>query len=892
VAEQFMQRLLARVTASLLALAAVAAFAQARFDFQQTPTILPKTAVPSRVSLRLDLDPARDGFGGEVAIEVDVRQPVHAIVLHARELEPLRLTLRSGAGARALRLAASTIPDTWNLQPEDGGDIAPGPHRLELSYRGKVQRSGQGLFAVEHLANGAPAHMLATQLEPVNARRVLPCFDEPVFRTVFDVQVKAPAGYRVLSNTKELAQASEGGRVWHRFAPTPPMQSYLLSVAVGRFDVLEDEVDGIALRIFTAPGKREQAAFAMASTKQLLHWYGDYFGRPFALGKLDQLAVPGVRDGAMEDWGMISYEENLLLHDPRRSPPAHQQPVFGVIAHEIAHQWFGDLVSPASWSEIWLNEAFATWMQHKASAHFHPEWDTQLQSRERVERTMARDATPATRAIRSGPVTESTVFDGFDDVTYQKGGAVLSMIEQWIGPQAFRRGLASYMRERAFKPATAGDLWAHIGAAAQLPVTQVASTWTDQPGVPVLEIAPACVDGHTQVQLRRRRFTSLDALPEVAWQVPARIARGTSVRTALVGAGTSAVTFPGCEPLPVVGNAGAAGYYRVDPDPDSRARLVDALPSLAPVDRLALLGDSHALVVAGRRPLQDHLDLMAALPLVHGDGRAALYLAALEQWKQLEETFAGTPAAGALRDAELALWTPEVRRLGWEPAAGERSAVSRLRGALIERLARLGDDATLAAVGARCAAALEADAGAVPLSLRRAVLDACGMHASDAQFDAMHAALLATPSVEEQSLLIGALGTTSDRQRAQRLLDEAAGGRLPGTLGVQLVWALGATPGMGPLLYDHVVAHWPAFERMAGDQGSRWLLAAAMGWGPDDARAAALARDQARLVGPGGKAAADRAVASIRTRTLLRGREAGRLAAVLRGWAPREAAAH
>jgi aminopeptidase N len=882
-----MHRLFARAMAILLAFAAMAACAQARFDFQHTPTILPKTVVPSKVRLRLDLDPAQDRFAGEVAIDVAVREPVRSIVLHARELEAVQLALRTGSGTRALQLAASTVPDTWNLQPVDGGVIAPGAHRLELAYRGKVQASGQGLFVVEHLANGQPARMLATQLEPIAARRVLPCFDEPVFRTVFEVEVKAPAGYRVLSNAPLVSQTPQGDGVLHRFAPTPPMQSYLLSVAVGRFDVLEDDVDGIPLRIFTAPGKREQAAFAMASTRQIVHWYGEYFGRPFALAKLDQLAVPGVRNGAMEDWGMISYHESVLLHDPKRSPPAHQQPVFGVIAHEIAHQWFGDLVSPASWSEIWLNEAFATWMQHKATAHFHPEWDTQVQSREWLEHTMARDATPATRAIRSGPVDESAVFDVFDGITYQKGGAVLSMIEDWIGPEAFRRGLASYMHERAFKPATAGDLWAHIGRAAGRPVARIAATWTDRPGLPVVETSASCVDGHTAVRLRRSRFASLGALPPVPWQVPVRVRRGDVVRTALVGDAGATVAFPDCQPLAVVTNEGAAGYYRVDPAPQLRARLAEALPELAPADRLALLGDSYALTVAAKRPLQDHLALMRALPLVHDGGRAPLYMTALDQWQQLDETFAGTPAAAALRTAEIALWAPELQRLGWKSAAGERSTESRLRAALVVRLARLGDEATRAAVAERCDAALAADGSVVAPSLRPAVLRACGMQATDAQFEAMHAALLSTASVEEQSMLVDALAASPDPQRARRLLDEASERRLPGGLGVRVVGALGATPGLGPLVYEYVVAHWPAFERMAGDHASRWLLPAAMGWGADDARAATLARDQARLAGASGKAAADIVVASIRTRTLLREREAARLPAALSAWAPR-----
>jgi hypothetical protein len=871
-----MQCFIRRAAAVLLAITAATCFAQARFDFQRTATILPKTVVPSKVHLRLDLDPEHDRFDGSVAIDVDVRQTVRSIVLHANELEPRELALRTGDAVRPLKLVASDLPQTWRLQPRDGGDIAPGRHRLELSYRGRVQSSGQGLFVVKHMADGRPARMLATQLEPIDARRVLPCFDEPVFRTVFEVEVKAPAGLRVLSNAPLVATTSEPGGEVHRFAPTLPMQSYLLSVAVGHFDVLEDEVDGVPLRIFTAPGKRAQAAFAMQSTKQVLHWYAQYFGRPFAMPKLDQLAVPGVRNGAMEDWGMISYREDVLLHDPERSAPMHQQPVFNVIAHEIAHQWFGDLVSPASWSEIWLNEAFATWMEHKAAARFHPEWESRVRSREWIEHTMARDATAATRAIRSGPVTETDVFNVFDDITYQKGGAVLSMIEQWVGPERFRQGLGAYMHERGLQPATAGDLWDHIGRASGQPVAAVAAAWTDRPGLPVVDVSATCEAGQTKVTLHRSRFAALDPLPAVAWQVPARISRGGLVRTALIGDGATTVTFPGCEPLPVLANEGAAGYYRVDPAPPLRERLVQALPHLAPIDALALLGDSFALTVAGRQPLQAHLALLTALPLVSGDARAPLYLAAVSQWARLDETFAGTPASASLRRAEQALWVPELQRVGWAPQPGERTVVSQLRAALITRLARLGDAATLAAAGERCAAAIAGDTRALAASMRRPVLHACAIQASDAQFESMHAAMLATPSFEEQSLLLGAMAASPDPVRARRLLDEAASGRWPGTLGAQLIWPLADTPGLGPMVYEFTVAHWSAFAAMAGDMSSMWLLPAAAGWGADMALGAKMVRDQTRLVGAHGAATANQVMTEIRTRTRMREREAAR----------------
>jgi aminopeptidase N len=882
-----MQRALARVLALLLAVAATAALAQARFDFDRNPTILPKTVVPSKVQLHLELDPDRDRFEGRVGIDVDVREPVRSIVLHARELEPRELLLRSAGATRALRLVASDIPETWRLQPRDGEPIAAGPARLELSYRGTVQASGQGLFVVRHSVDGHPARMLATQLEPIAARSVLPCFDEPVFRTVFEVEVDAPAGDRVLSNAPLVSTTTQGRHVLHRFAPTPPMQSYLLSVAVGQFDVLEDQVDGIPLRIFTAPGKREQARFAMDATKQVLHWYGEYFGRPFAMPKLDQLAVPGVRNGAMEDWGMISYEETLLLHDPQRSRPAHRQSVFSVLAHEIAHQWFGDLVSPAGWSDIWLNEAFATWMENKALERFHPEWETALQRREWVERTMDRDATPATRAIRSGPVAEAAVFDVFDDITYDKGGAVLSMLEQWLGPDTFRRGLAAYMHERALHPATAGDLWHHMAAAAGLPVARVAAVWTDVPGVPVVELDAACEAGRTAVTLRRERFSMIDALPREPWQVPVTVSRGGVVRTELVGDGTTTVAFPGCDPLPIVGNAGAAGYYRVDPAPGPRQQLAQSLPALAPVDRIALLGDSFALTAAGRRPLQDHLALLAAMPRVQGEGRAQLVHAALDQWRHLDEAFAGTPAAEPLRQTEVALLAPELQRLGWTPASDEATSVGELRSALIVRLARVGHEPTRAAVAQRCNAAIAGDMKAVPASLRAAILQACGMHATDSQFDAMHGAMLATASVEEQRMFLRALAGSTDPVRARRLLDEGVAGKLPGSLGGQVVWFLEETPGLGPLVYEFTLTHWSALATMVGDQSARWLLPAALGWAASSQQAAAMLRDQARLAGIPGQAAAESVIAGIRVRERLRDREAARLPGLLARWAPR-----
>jgi aminopeptidase N len=730
--------------------------------------------------------------------------------------------------------------------------------------------------------------MLATQLEADYARRLLPVFDEPVFRCVFELSVRAPAGWEVLSNMPRVARRAGRGSVLHRFAPTPPMPSYLLALAVGHFDVLEGRVGGLPLRITTAPGKREQARFAMEATRQVLPFYAGYFGRPFALPKLDQIAVPGTRQGAMEDWGLISYVEDALLYDPALSGPDAQRGIFGIAAHEIAHQWFGNLVSVASWNEIWLNEAFATWMQQKASAQFHPEWQTALRVRRTLDATIARDATPATRAIRSGPVSEASVFEVFDDITYDKGGAVLTMLEQWVGRQAFQRGLSAYMAERGMKPATAGDLWHHLGRHAGLPVAEVAASWTDQPGVPLLELSAACESGQTVLGLRQSRFSMGEPLAGGPWQVPVRLARGDEQRTVLLAGEAQRVALPGCDDRPLLANAGGQGYYRVEYDAGLRARLAAAFPRLSPGDRVALLSDSFALASAGRRPMADHLGLLAALPQVHDAGRAPLYALALSQWRELDTAFDGTPAQAGLRRAGQALFGPELARLGWQPAPADDSETLSLRAQLIQHLAALHHAPTIAAARERFAAALDPAAGGVPPSLRGAVIAAVGAEASAAEFDALLAGLRASESQEERWVLVAGLSAGQDPAQARRLLDEALSGRLPQDISVALPGLVGEAPALSPLAYEFVLAHWDALMRLAGVGpfgGRHWLLPGAAGASSDPQLARRLPEDQRRLAGVAGASAAERVASAIVVRQRLRQREAEPFAAALAGWA-------
>lgn len=858
----------------------LAAMAQPRFSLDATPTALPKSALPSRVALDLDVDPARDEFTGHARIEITVRAAMPAIVLHARDLTATAARLHGRGRPRTLEVEPDAGAGTWRLVPADRRMVAPGRYSVDIRYRGRVQLSGQGLFRVPYRVGDDTRTMLVTQLQAIDGRRLLPMFDEPVFRVSFRLSVRAPAAYDVVSNMPKLSAKADGGFRHHRFAPTPPMPSYLLALAVGQFDALEDRVAGVPVRILTPPGKREQARFALTAVQQVLPFFEAYFGRPYALPKMDLLAVPGVMMGAMENWGLVTYIEDALLFDPAHGRTEQQRGVFAVVAHEVAHQWFGNLVSPASWTEIWLNEAFATWLERKASHRFHPEWNVKLESRRWLERAIDRDSTPATRPIRSGPVRESSVFEVFDNITYGKGGAVLSMLEQWVGPEAFQRGLAAYMAERAMKPSTAGDLWHHIGAAARRPVAEVASSWTDQPGIPLIEVDLACEDGGSTVTLAQRRFALGEPIAGGPWRVPVRLQQGDRAEVVLLDDARARLRWPGCSAEPLLANAGGEGYYRVSYSPALQRRLLEGFGRLAPGDRLAVVSDSYALANAGSIPMAEHLKLLRRVGEIDDASRSVMFALASQQWRQLDVALDGTRAQPAVRAAGHDILAAELARLGWDARPGEDDETLRLRATVIETLGRLRHAPTLDAARLRFADALARSPRVHP-SVRAAVLAAVGCEPDAEQFDALLTAYRNAGSQEDRWILHEALANGDDPQRARRLLDEALSGRLPPDISAAIPAAIAERPALGPLAYGFVLEHWSELSRLAGDGvfgGQHWLLPGTAQASSDPAVAARLQQDQQRLTGDAGSSAAQIVAQGIEVRHRLREREAMRLA--------------
>ncbi|MCM3881387.1 MAG: ERAP1-like C-terminal domain-containing protein, partial [Vicinamibacterales bacterium] len=768
----------------------------------------------------------------------------------------------------------------WRISWKSAEPLTPGRWRLGIDYRGKVETRGQGLYLVEYRTAGrdTPRRMLATQLEPTHARAVFPSFDEPAFRATFDIVIAAPANFESVSNMPAVSQAVlADGRRETVFARSPSMPTYLVALAVGEFDALTDSFDGIALRILTAPGRAQEARYAMEVTKQLLGYYRDYFGVPYMLPKLDQLAIPGVRGGAMEDWGAISYNENLLLYDPKRSPPRQQQLIFAIAAHEIAHQWFGDLVTAAWWDDIWLNEAFATWMQNKTQAHFHPKWSSRVRERLSREEALALDAGKATRAVADPPAHESGIFEVFDEITYDKGGAVLGMFEAQLGEAVFRDGLRRYMVAHQYSNATADDLWYHLSQAAGTDLSPVIGGWIRQRGFPLLKVSTDCKDGRTRVDLSQERFTSTRTKELVAmWQVPVVVHAGESTKRLILGQAPQIIDFPGC--VPVVANGGDTGYYRVQYDPANMARLRAAYADLPATERIGLVADTMALARSGRIEFAEYFRLLDAM---RGEREGAVWQQVIENLGYLDDVFAGSPVQGSVRAYGRSLLRPVMVRLGWQPQPDEDAGTLRIRNALIDTLGRFDDEDTTARAKAMFAAYTATPSVPVEPSIRQGVVRAAARTADPETFEKLRRLLKDAGNQEDIYLYGGAMIVVRDPKLVQRILELGLSDEWPPGSASYYMRNVGYNSGHPGLARAFIVQNFEAVQAKASRADRPWILPAAYTGFNEQKEADALLAVQRRLLGEEAMSPAEQVAELIREKASVREREEKRLPELL-----------
>src|SRR5467141_1694340 len=523
------------ILAGALLFCAAAAGAEPRFSFDSTPGKLPKDVVPKHYALRIVPAPTHERFEGRAQIEIEVARPVAAIELNAVDLDFDAARLHSAAGSTLLAATFDRERETVALAPA-AGPIAAGRYRLEIDYTGRIARHPIGLHQVPYKQREGgqlvDRIMLATHMEPVHARRLFPSWDEPVFRASFEITAVIDEPLTAVSNMPVSAvTALPGGRKEVAFARSVSMPTYLVALFVGELEVLEDSVDGIALRIYTVRRKTDRARYAMQATKQIVPFFNEYFGVRYALPKLDQVAVPGGIWGAMENWGAINYNEARLLYDETEPSLRQQQQVYGIIAHEVAHQWFGNLVTMAWWDNLWLNEGFASWMASKSTERFNPLWGMRLRDALWKETALSEDARRTTHPIQTPVENDRRAIDVFDSITYAKGAAVLRMLEGYLGEDAFRAGVQRYLRAHRFSNTTTADFWHHLSGASGQDIGKLVAGWTEQPGYPVVKVSQECEKGSAAVTLAQERFTLNDpgAAP-LAWDVPVILADGAGAR--------------------------------------------------------------------------------------------------------------------------------------------------------------------------------------------------------------------------------------------------------------------------------------------------------------------------------------------------------------------------
>lgn len=774
--------------ASALAIAAIGVHAEAPYSFDKTPGKLPKDVIPVEYQAHLAPDLDANTFRGDETIEIEVLKPTSTIMLNAAALEIDSASL-TGKGIKALKLAPVLDDRQETLRFTLPTQLAPGRYRLALVFRGRINREGRGLFYVNYQAGKADKKLIATTMEPTDARRMLPTWDEPSFRAKFRLSVDLPAGLKAYSNTPVDSQALlAGGKQRISFKPTPKMPSYLVVLAAGEFERISTKQDGVEIGVVTTEGKKEKGAFALSASRELLHFYNNYFGVPYPLAKLDQIAIPNGFNGAMENWGGIVYNETALLYDPKTSPEHVRQMTFSVNAHEMAHQWFGNLVTMAWWDNLWLNEGFASWMASKATDHFHPEWRPYLANIGDRERVMNLDARKTTHPIQTPVETEAQAADAFDDITYEKGQAFLRMLEAYLGEDAFRKGIRAYMAKHQYSNTTSSDLWTALEQASGKPVGKLASDWTTQPGFPLIKVEQACEDGKRRVTLSQQQFR-LDepALDKRLWNVPLQvgIVNGKALTTLLSGA-SARVTLPGCEGTLVV-DPHSVGYFRIQYDRASFDALAGQAARLPDATRLKLLNDTWTLVTAGSMPLDAWLKLAGGL---RDEPRLAVWEAILSDLNFLDSLARGEPERPQLRRFIAGFARPKLASLGWEEKAAESAEDAQLRALLAGFMARNGDDEAIAQARSRFQRWMT-DPAAVSPAMIGFVTSAAGRYADAPTFAAIAQRLAATQDNEERSRLTGALVQVQDPALAGKVLQMALAPSTPPTMVARIVQGVG-----------------------------------------------------------------------------------------------------
>lgn len=840
-----------------------------------TPTQLPRVAVPSHYKIKVKPAAAKLAFNGEATIDIEVKERTSEIVLNAADLEFTSASIRKAGSEKVHKGKVTVDAEAQTATVMFEKPLNPGKYQLDFVYSGKISQQANGLFALDYTDNeGEDKRSLFTQFEAPDARRFVPSWDEPSYKATFDLSVVVPQGQMAVSNmpiasTKDYSDGSS----LVTFDTSPKMSTYLLFLGMGELERMTAMSGKTEVGVITGTGNVKKAQLALDASVEILPYYNDYFGVDFPLPKLDNVAGPGQSQffSAMENWGAIFTFERALLVDPKSTSEAAKRRVYEIAAHEIAHQWFGNLVTMSWWDDLWLNEGFASWMATKVTDKMKPEWEMLLTRVDGRERAMGLDAYKTTHPVVQEIKTVEAVNQAFDAITYNKGEAVITMFESFAGEDAWREGIRAYMKKHAYANTVTSDLWSAVEAAGATGLSAIAHDFTSQPGIPLVTVTSAqCSNGITTLALSQGEFSrdikaEKDAAP-LTWHVPIRAqVIGGDVKTMILEGGAGTLQLPGCGAYVI--NQGQAGYYRSLYPAANMSALVKGFTKLASIDQSGLLADNWQLGLGGYQPMARSLDLVDAVP----DDASDVILANIPDYiNAIHDMFDGDAGTQAkiLQYASAKL-TPSLSRIGYDAQEGEGPQVPLLRQSLVGTLGEMGD-ATVVGEARRRFDALEADPAALDGPLKFVWLGIVAKNADQRTWNRLRSMANETQTTLEKSQLFSLLGRAKDKALSAKALELALTDEPGKTTSAAIISAVSIDHDMQAV--DFVLANREQYEALI-DGAARSQALARLGSGSADiAMADKLNAYAEAYLTADSRKVTDRAIAAIKARAATRER--------------------
>lgn len=789
---------------------------------------LSKHVIPVRYDIELKPDLENFTFEGVETITLNIRKKTKSLTLHSKELEIETAEILADGKKIFGKILYDKKKETATFVfPQL---IPDGKNKLTLIFRGVLNDKMRGFYRSAYLHNGKEHHMATTQFESTDARRAFPCFDEPAHKAVFHVSLVVPKGKTAISNAlpASISEHSAGFEIV-KFSPTPKMSTYLLAFIIGDFEYLEKKSNrGVKVRVYTTPGKKHQAKFALDVTVRMLEFYEKYFAIPYPLNTLDMIAIPDFTSLAMENWGAITFREIGLLVDERHTSARNKEMVAHVIAHELAHQWFGNLVTMEWWTHLWLNEGFASYISYLATDKLFPKWDMWTQfSTNDLGIALRLDSLLYTHPIEIPVHHPAEIGEIFDEVSYSKGASIIRMLASYLGEQDFRDGLRYYLKKHSYKNTETLNLWQAFEKVSRKPVAKMMRNWTSKPGYPVVK---ASIKGK-EISLSQERFfaspisktkikdkslwpifSQVQFLNDIAQAGGPSIAKNQkifmSVRQKLV---------PRKNKGAIKINIGESGFYRTAYSPELLEKLKRPVAdkTLSPRDRLGIVRDLFALSEAGTIPTTEALEFLSAYKK---EDNYTVWLEIAMGLARLEQLLARNKnALQYLHRLIIDLFSPTLKRLGWDKGKNDLHADTLLRSLAVSRLGRSGDKKVIAEARKRFAHIRRG--GHASPDIRGAIYSVIATWGGIKEYNLLIARYKKETLHEEKNRLGNALGDFTDSKILERACEFALSKDVRPQDSVGILSSVGANPAGRDVWWSFVRKNWSTLVVRYGDGG-------------------------------------------------------------------------